>query len=126
MWCLVMFDLPVETKKQRREATRFRNDLLDWGFCMVQFSVYVKYWPTGGQDHATLRAIKTHLPEGGQVRVLALTDRQWATGLRFDNAKPRKEGSTRTAHDFLTKNPEFSAIFCRKFGVLSISKGIGD
>ena len=49
------------------------------------------YWPTGGQDHATLRAIKTHLPEGGQVRVLALTDRQWATGLRFDNAKPRKE-----------------------------------
>ncbi|WP_048726364.1 MULTISPECIES: CRISPR-associated endonuclease Cas2 [Micrococcales] len=91
MWCLVMFDLPVETKSQRREATRFRHDLLDWGFCMVQFSVYVKYWPTGGQDHATLRAIKTHLPEGGQVRVLALTDRQWATGLRFDNAKPRKE-----------------------------------
>lgn len=91
MWCLVMFDLPVETKKQRGEATRFRNDLLDWGFCMVQFSVYVKYWPTGGQDHATLRAIKTHLPEGGQVRVLALTDRQWATGLCFDNAKPRKE-----------------------------------
>lgn len=39
MWCLVMFDLPVETKKQRREATRFRNDLLDWGFCMVQLSV---------------------------------------------------------------------------------------
>ena len=74
MWCLVMFDLPVETKKQRREATRFRNDLLDWGFCMVQFSVYVKYWPTGGQ-----------------VRVLALTDRQWSTGLRFEDAKPRKE-----------------------------------
>ena len=94
MWCLVMFDLPVETKRQRREATRFRNDLLDWGFCMVQFSVYVKYWPTGGQDHATLRAIKSHLPEGGQVRVLALTDRQWATGLRFDNARPRKEAGS--------------------------------
>ena len=70
MWCLVMFDLPVETKKQRREAARFRHDLLDWGFIMVQFSVYAKYWPTGGQDHAVLRAIKTHLPEGGQVRVI--------------------------------------------------------
>lgn len=45
MWCLVMFDLPVETKEQRREATRFRHDLLDWGFIMVQFSVYAKYWP---------------------------------------------------------------------------------
>ncbi|WP_076465243.1 CRISPR-associated endonuclease Cas2 [Actinomyces mediterranea] len=89
MWCLVMFDLPVETKTQRREATRFRQSLLDWGFSMVQFSVYVKYWPTGGQDAATISAIKRWLPPGGQVRVLALTDRQWATGLRFDNAKPQ-------------------------------------
>lgn len=90
MWCLVMFDLPVETKAQRREANRFRHNLLDWGFSMVQFSVYVKYWPTGGQDTATIGAIKQHLPTGGQVRVIAVSDRQWATGLRFDNASPQK------------------------------------
>ena len=148
MWCLVMFDLPVETKKQRREATRFRNDLLDWGFCMVQFSVYVKYWPTGGQDHATLRAIKTHLPEGGQVRVLALTDRQWATGLRFDNAKPRKAaGAPEQLMIFELKTPSFRLFSAENswFSVYqrglvidsqpgcgkplmfsSISKGIGD
>ena len=29
MWCLVMFDLPVKTRRQRREATEFRNMLLD-------------------------------------------------------------------------------------------------
>ena len=91
MWCLVMFDLPVETKKQRREATRFRHDLLDWGFSMIQFSVYAKYWPTGGVDHATIRAVKGWLPEGGQVRVLAVTDRQWATGLRFENTVQKKD-----------------------------------
>lgn len=92
MWCLVMFDLPVETKRQRREATRFRNNLLDWGFSMVQFSVYVKYWPLGGQDHATLRAIKNHLPSGGRVHVLGLTDRQWASGLHFVRAEQQDDG----------------------------------
>ena len=86
MWCLVMFDLPVETKAQRREATRFRQALLDWGFTMVQFSVYAKYWPSGGQNHATLRQIQSHLPEG----VIVITDRQWATGLHFEQAKKQK------------------------------------
>lgn len=76
MWCLVMFDLPVETKKQRREAARFRHDLLDWGFIMVQFSVYAKYWPTGGQ-----------------VRVIGVSDKQWASGLHFRNTKPQKSES---------------------------------
>ena len=44
-------------------------------------------------DHHTVTPLcgTLLLPEGGQVRVLALTDRQWATGLRFENAKPRKE-----------------------------------
>ncbi len=89
MWCLVMFDLPVETKSQRREASRFRHSLIDWGFSMVQLSVYVKYWPTGGHDKTTINAIKRNLPAGGQVRVLALTDRQWSTGLRFEHAKAK-------------------------------------
>lgn len=42
MWCVVMFDLPVGTKKQRREATRFRNLLLDEGYWRAQYSVYVR------------------------------------------------------------------------------------
>lgn len=91
MWCLVMFDLPVQTKQQRQEASRFRNFIIDRGFSMVQFSVYVKYWPTGSRDNATIRALVAGLPEGGQVRVLYLTDKQWASGLRFDNAAKVQE-----------------------------------
>ncbi|QWW19335.1 CRISPR-associated endonuclease Cas2 [Schaalia sp. 19OD2882] len=91
MWCLVMFDLPVTTKEQRREASQFRHFVIDRGFSMVQFSVYVKYWPTGARDNGTIRALQAHLPAGGQVRVLYLTDRQWATGLRFDNTRRREE-----------------------------------
>lgn len=35
MWCLVMFDLPVKTKRQRHAATVFRNMLLDMGYGMA-------------------------------------------------------------------------------------------
>lgn len=45
MWCMVMFDLPVKTTRQRREAMRFRNLLLDMGYGMVQYSVYARYTP---------------------------------------------------------------------------------
>ena len=31
MWILVMFDLPTDTKPQRKAATDFRNFLLDEG-----------------------------------------------------------------------------------------------
>jgi len=40
MWLLVMFDLPVTQKEERKEAADFRNYLLDLGFEMAQFSVY--------------------------------------------------------------------------------------
>ena len=42
MWLVVMFDLPVIEREERKAATAFRNDLLDMGFEMSQFSVYVR------------------------------------------------------------------------------------
>lgn len=39
MWILVLFDLPVVEKQERKAATDFRNFLLDHGFSMVQFSI---------------------------------------------------------------------------------------
>lgn len=43
MWIFVMFDLPVGSKKETREATKFREYLLDEGFEMSQFSVYARF-----------------------------------------------------------------------------------
>ncbi len=43
MWMMVLFDLPVLTKKERKAATRFRNFLLDQAFAMSQFSVYMRF-----------------------------------------------------------------------------------
>ncbi|MHB8261363.1 MAG: CRISPR-associated endonuclease Cas2, partial [Bacteroidia bacterium] len=43
MWTLVMYDLPTETKKERKVAARFRKELLQDGFSMFQFSMYVRH-----------------------------------------------------------------------------------
>ena len=42
MRVLVFFDLPVETKAERREYARFRRALVKDGFLMMQESVYCK------------------------------------------------------------------------------------
>ncbi|HMP94640.1 MAG TPA: CRISPR-associated endonuclease Cas2, partial [Phnomibacter sp.] len=39
IWLFVFFDLPVETKKQRKAATDFRKTLIKAGFTMLHFSV---------------------------------------------------------------------------------------
>ena len=87
MWCLVMFDLPVKTKRQRHAATVFRNMLLDMGYGMVQYSVYVRYTPTQSGNRATVKMIKDNLPANGLVRILHISDHQWSTAARFSSGK---------------------------------------
>lgn len=90
MWLFVMFDLPVGTSRERKQATRFRNDLLDLGFEMSQFSVYLKYCASGEKADAVSNRIPPLLPPGGKVDLLCITDKQFANMRRFHAAKRRK------------------------------------
>lgn len=45
MWLFVFFDLPTNTKTERRHATQFRKALEKDGFSMMQYSVYVRHCP---------------------------------------------------------------------------------
>lgn len=87
MWCVVMFDLPVKTKSQRRHATGFRNLLLDLGFLRAQYSVYVMYLPRAAGAVPAIVTIRSQLPPGGEVRIVHVTDRQWSKGIRFSNGE---------------------------------------
>lgn len=89
MWCVVMFDLPTKTKQQRRDYTQFRNYLLDIGFVRTQYSVYSKFSPSGILSSREVKAIKTALPSGGEVRIMHVTDKQWANTVRFFNRTPK-------------------------------------
>ena len=77
MRLLVFFDLPVKTKEERREATRFRNFLLADGYDMLQLSVYARI--CRGQDMADkhIRRLTGSLPPTGCVRLLQVTDKQY-------------------------------------------------
>lgn len=42
MRLMIMFDLPVETSEDRRNYRKFRRALIDEGFLMMQYSIYVR------------------------------------------------------------------------------------
>lgn len=77
MWLFAMFDLPVDTKDARRQYARFRKALLADGFCMLQFSVYARYCPSEEASEIYRRRVESCLPPDGQVRLLAVTERQF-------------------------------------------------
>ncbi|WP_299154954.1 CRISPR-associated endonuclease Cas2 [uncultured Tateyamaria sp.] len=101
MWILVMFDLPTDTKSQRKTATAFRNFLLDEGFERSQFSVYARF-VNGKEAFATrVNRIERHLPDAGDVQILNFTDRQYRDTIHFSD-----QGRKRAR-----KNPEQLVMF---------------
>lgn len=83
MWMVVMFDLPVVEKAERRAATGFRNALLDMGFEMSQFSVYMRFCTSPVQVETYSKRVEGVLPEGGKVNILQFTDKQYERIVSF-------------------------------------------
>ncbi len=77
VWLFALFDLPVATKKDRRNYTRFRKALLREGFMMLQFSVYARYCRSEETAVWFRERIYGDLPPKGQVRLLSVTDKQF-------------------------------------------------
>ena len=77
MRILIFFDLPVKTKVQRREATRFRNFLLNDGYHMIQYSVYARV--CNGVDSVEKHRCRVMhcLPDNGSIRMLVITEKQY-------------------------------------------------
>jgi CRISPR-associated protein Cas2 len=83
MWMIVMFDLPVVEKAERKAATGFRNALLDLGFEMSQFSVYMRFCTGQSQVDTLSKKVEQALPEGGKVNILTFTDKQYERIVTF-------------------------------------------
>ncbi len=79
MWLLTLFDLPVTTKKERQLATGFRNSLLDKGFEMVQYSVYMKNVSGKEQAKTIIKSIHNIAPNDGNIKVIQITDKQFGS-----------------------------------------------
>ena len=77
MWIMTLFDLPTHTKAERKAASKFRHYLLDQGFQMSQFSVYLRMVSGKEQAETLYKRIKDNLPEGGRVDIVTITDKQY-------------------------------------------------
>ncbi len=77
MWTIVFYDLPTETKAERRVAQLFRKSLMKDGFTMFQFSMYLRHSPTAENAEVHKKRVMKHLPELGKVGILQITDKQF-------------------------------------------------
>ena len=90
MWMMVMFDLPVVTATERKQATNFRKTLLDMGFSMSQYSVYFRFCGTREQTGPFVTKIKRIVLPKGRVSILLFTDKQFGDIINFTNLKQEK------------------------------------
>ena len=90
MWVLVFFDLPTDTKKERKAAADFRKKLLLDGFVMFQFSIYMRHCPSVENAAVHIKRVKSFLPELGQVGILTITDKQFGDMELYTEKKVQK------------------------------------
>lgn len=83
MWIVAMFDLPVDSKDARRRYARFRKVLLKDGFEQMQFSVYIRHCASKENAEVHAKRVERAVPPEGEVRVLTITDKQFARMLVF-------------------------------------------
>ena len=83
MWLFVFFDLPTNTKTERKAASRFRKGLLTDGFTMMQYSVYVRHCASKENADVHIKRVKMMIPGKGQVSILEITDKQYGTIFNF-------------------------------------------
>ena len=77
MWVIAMFDLPTDTPKARRAYARFRKDLLNDGFTMMQYSVYIRHCASIENAKVHAARMGRRVPSAGEVRFLTITDKQF-------------------------------------------------
>ncbi len=77
-YCIVMFDLPTTSRRAKRDYIEFRRFLLQDGFQMLQWSVYSRHCRSREDLETHMKRVRRKLPREGEVRMLHMTDAQFA------------------------------------------------
>ena len=96
MWVLVLFDLPTETKKDKKAYTDFRKNLQKDGVTMFQFSIYVRHCASQENAQVHIKRVKSFLPDYGKVGIMCITDKQFGDieifyGKKLQDVKPKEQ-----------------------------------
>lgn len=77
MRLIVLFDLPVKTKKDRKIYALFRKELIKRGYLMLQYSVYAKVLANREAAVLEKNIVRKIAPEKGNIRMMMLTENQY-------------------------------------------------
>jgi len=78
MWVLVFFDLPTEKQKKKEKIyADFRKKIMQDGFTMFQFSIYLRHCSSMQNADVHIKTGKKILPEKGHIGIMTITDKQF-------------------------------------------------
>lgn len=78
MRLVLMFDLPMTTKREIRIYNQFRKYLIKSGYIMMQFSVYCKMFPNRDAAINHITILRKNVPNDGQMRIMVVTEKQYS------------------------------------------------
>lgn len=73
MWVMVLYDLPTDTKENIKASNLFRKRLIDDGFSLFQFSMYIRHCPSRENAEVHIKRVKNILPKQGKVAIMCIT-----------------------------------------------------
>jgi CRISPR-associated protein Cas2 len=77
MWVVVFFDMPTHTRIDRKNYAKFRKSLLQDGFGMFQYSIYIRHCMSREFAQKHMRRVRQYLPAKGHIVMFTLTDKQF-------------------------------------------------
>ena len=90
MWVLVFYDLPTDTIEDRKIHSRFRKNIMEDGFIIFQFSIYIRQCASMENAEVHIKRVKNLMPLKGHVGIMCITDKQFGSMEIFYCRKERK------------------------------------
>ena len=79
MRIILFFDLPMNTREERRNYTSFRSAIKKEGFIMMQESVYCKLSFNKSISDSVVARVKAIVPNKGLIQILLVTEKQFGS-----------------------------------------------
>lgn len=83
MWLLLTFDFPVKTARQKKGYSIFRNILLEENFIQLQYSVYMRHFPSIETARSKAKSIGEQTPDNGKTSIFLITDKQYGMTMNY-------------------------------------------
>lgn len=91
MRLIALVDIPATTRHERKVRREYENQLFRQGFSLLQQGVYTRLVSSRDEASSRQKKLLQASPETGTVRLLTLTERQFASSVLAAGAPTSQE-----------------------------------